>query len=134
MTTEDDFQAALDANPEDHQTRLVFADWLQERGDVRAEGYRALGVLRLWPLEYQDDGPAWSFHNGFGRYQSEDVPKHHALPKPWFEAAKMHNKVRLWMHPPDTNLRTRHEAEDVAALAFSKLPPESRAELLADGE
>lgn len=35
MTTEDDFQAALDANPEDWQTRLVFADWLQERGDSR---------------------------------------------------------------------------------------------------
>lgn len=26
MTTEDDFQAALDAAPEDYQTRLVFAD------------------------------------------------------------------------------------------------------------
>ena len=43
MTTEDDFQAALDANPNDWQTRLVFADWLDERGDVRASGYRALG-------------------------------------------------------------------------------------------
>lgn len=31
MTTEDDFQAALDANPSDWQTRLVFADWLDER-------------------------------------------------------------------------------------------------------
>ena len=37
MTTEDDFQQALDANPDDHHTRLVFADWLQERGDPRAE-------------------------------------------------------------------------------------------------
>jgi uncharacterized protein (TIGR02996 family) len=49
LTTEDDFQNALDANPEDHQTRLVFADWLQERVDPRAEGYRALGRLRVQP-------------------------------------------------------------------------------------
>src|SRR5215510_9578888 len=50
MTTEDDFQAALDKNPEDWQTRLVFADWLEERGDVRAEGYRALGLLHRVPV------------------------------------------------------------------------------------
>ncbi len=30
MTTEDDFQTALDAAPDDWQTRLVFADWLDE--------------------------------------------------------------------------------------------------------
>ena len=40
MTKEDDFQKALDAHPEDWQTRLVFADWLQERGDPRAEFLR----------------------------------------------------------------------------------------------
>src|SRR5204863_136709 len=49
VTTEDDFQNALDADPADWQTRLVFADWLQERGDVRAEGYRALGRTRFYP-------------------------------------------------------------------------------------
>ena len=43
VTTEDDFQRALDKNPDDWQTRLVFADWLEERDDPRAEGYRALG-------------------------------------------------------------------------------------------
>jgi uncharacterized protein (TIGR02996 family) len=38
VTTEDDFQSALDKDPEDWQTRLVFADWLQEHNDLRAEG------------------------------------------------------------------------------------------------
>jgi uncharacterized protein (TIGR02996 family) len=47
VTTEEDFQNALDANPKDWQTRLVFADWLQERGDERAEGYPALGLMQL---------------------------------------------------------------------------------------
>ena len=50
MTSEDDFQAALDTSPDDWQTRLVFADWLQERGDPRAEGYRALAVHRRIPV------------------------------------------------------------------------------------
>jgi uncharacterized protein (TIGR02996 family) len=31
---------ALDANPEDNSLRLVFADWLEERGDPRAAGLR----------------------------------------------------------------------------------------------
>ena len=48
MTTEDDFQRALDANTDDWQTQWVFADWLDEHADPRAEGYRVLGTLRLW--------------------------------------------------------------------------------------
>lgn len=46
MTTEDDFQNALDAQPDDWHTRLVFADWLDEHADPRAAGYRALGLLK----------------------------------------------------------------------------------------
>jgi uncharacterized protein (TIGR02996 family) len=40
MTTEVDWWALLDKNPLDHQTRAVFADWLQDRDDKRAEGLR----------------------------------------------------------------------------------------------
>lgn len=50
MTTEDDFQNAIDASPDDWNARLVFADWLQEQGDPRAEGYRALGALKWCPF------------------------------------------------------------------------------------
>jgi uncharacterized protein (TIGR02996 family) len=45
MNDEEAFQAALDADPNDRTTRLVFADWLEERGDRRAEGYRAIARL-----------------------------------------------------------------------------------------
>ena len=34
------FHAALDADPDNHAIRGVFADWLEERGDRRAHGYR----------------------------------------------------------------------------------------------
>jgi uncharacterized protein (TIGR02996 family) len=50
MDDEEAFQAALDANPDDHTTRLVFADWLQERDDPRAAGYREMGRIGFSPL------------------------------------------------------------------------------------
>jgi uncharacterized protein (TIGR02996 family) len=40
MTTETDFLSAIHAAPEDATTKLVFADWLEERDDLRA------GLLR----------------------------------------------------------------------------------------
>jgi uncharacterized protein (TIGR02996 family) len=47
VTDENDFQRWLDANPQDHNTRLVFADWLDERGDSRAEDLAARAFTRL---------------------------------------------------------------------------------------
>ena len=49
MNCEQDFQKALDANPTDATLRLVFADWLEEHDDPRAEGYRAVGFLQVLP-------------------------------------------------------------------------------------
>jgi uncharacterized protein (TIGR02996 family) len=49
MTTEDDFQRAPAAAPRAWQTLLVFADWLAQRDDPRADGYRALGLRRFAP-------------------------------------------------------------------------------------
>lgn len=103
MTTEEDFQAALDANPDDWQTRGVFADWLQERDDVRAEGYRALGVCRVVPVHTRVDG--W-YLTGL------DYPN------------------RGWLSQGYDSSRSRRAAEDAAALAFAKLPELRRYELL----
>jgi uncharacterized protein (TIGR02996 family) len=133
VTSEDDFQKALDANPTDWQTRLVFADWLQEQGDARADGYRALAAGRFVlsdrytgtppryvPLQtsriFRDDG-------------SSSTGRDYTLPVDWFEC----------LPPPADDERpsnsigfaTRRKAEDAAALAFAKLPPERRSELLA---
>jgi uncharacterized protein (TIGR02996 family) len=116
MTTEDDFQNWLDEHPDDHHTRLVFADWLQERGDPRAEGYRALGRLRRWPhrwiyrsvevprsvfrLSPSQAVVSWLFHDGSGThgfYQDDNRPGTiddcHALPADWFRAADRRHLV-----------------------------------------
>ena len=44
--TEAEFIAALAAEPRELTTLLVFADWLDERGDPRAEGLRLLAAPR----------------------------------------------------------------------------------------
>jgi uncharacterized protein (TIGR02996 family) len=119
MTTEDDFQAALDADPDDWQTRLVLADWLEERGDERGAGYRALGLHRHRPP--RGDGHVWFNAARYGRVTSEN------LPADWFgelceETDGESDWFRTW--------NTRREAEDAAARAFGRLQPERRAELL----
>ena len=60
VTTGDDFQRRLDEHPDDFQTRPVFADWLEERGDPRAEGYRALGRFRMWAHPDGDGFVFWT--------------------------------------------------------------------------
>lgn len=135
MDDESAFQAALDANPEDHVTRLVFADWLEERGDPRGEGYRALGVGRKWPSvsEARWETNEWwhSFwHVNYKHPYSMIDEDWSAL---WLEPLKeglTHEERMQLMAIRPFGYRTRREAEDAAALAFAKLPAERRAELL----
>ena len=111
------FQAALDENPADHTTRLVFADWLQERGDPRAEGYRALATLRKVPgiwAEFGYDG-YWFWLYG------ENIE---TLPADWWNRFREKYSLVSALRP------SRRECEDWAARAFSELPATRRAELL----
>jgi uncharacterized protein (TIGR02996 family) len=127
VTTEEDFQHALDANPADWQTRLVFADWLQDRGDLRAEGYRALGHNLCRPYYFSGER-RWFWWEACGTDPGES---HHGCL----------GDIQWWgcisggQHHSFSYARafdTRSEAEDAAALAFGRLPPELRAQLLAN--
>jgi uncharacterized protein (TIGR02996 family) len=129
VTTEDDFQKALDANPDDFQTKLVFADWLQERGDERAEGYRALGVQRLYPFQVKMAVGPWKNQTAwmFGTPSSSECPKAQQLPPDWFKkVARSEASDNWWCRFP-----SRRACEDAVAWAFSQLPAERRTELLA---
>lgn len=112
MITEEEFQAALDANPTDFVTKLVFADWLDEQGDERADGYRAMGLGRLAPMYY---------HYGKFWYWMETVtgrPYGNVLPWWW------HDKLK------NAQSKSRRAMDDEAARAFLKILPRRRAELL----
>lgn len=128
---EEGFWAALEADPSDFTTRLVFSDWLQDRGDERAEGFRALAEGR-----YRPKTTDW-YHTYFGRASNCHVAMwkrdgdrviHALLPDDWWEEIvgdpNLHQD-EWWKY-----WRTAREAENAAALAFTKLPAERRAELL----
>lgn len=119
------FHAHFDANPDDHVARQVFADWLQERNDPRAEGYRALGVAGHYPMSHI--GQHWLWNRG------EQEPPYHnyngqsqALPPDWHERIHPPGGANtFWSYHP-----TRRAADDAAAHAFAQLPPARRHELL----
>ena len=140
MTTEEAFQAALDAEPDNHTLREIFADWLEEQGDERADGYRALGVNGLtacdryshlengkWVVDkWIPKSPAYLWKSKsrvFSRPWND-------LPSDWFDLIDSGNRVvnaqiehRIWPGG-------RRDGENAAALAFAKLPESRRAELL----
>lgn len=121
----------LDAHPEDWGTRLILADWLEDRGDVRAEGYRALGVLRKRPEtgaglhKLVAGGSHERTMRSLAWFPLQPWSKsiYYRLPKDWFGLV---GAASCNWHP----FATRREAEDAAALAFAQLPAARRAELL----
>jgi uncharacterized protein (TIGR02996 family) len=135
VTTEDDFQSALDANPDDWQTRLVFADWLQERGDPRAEGYRALGRNRFYPYVHNPKPGQQDRFRG-AAWWSPGAEKDGFLPNDWFLAISGfgNNTTYRPLHRTSADIASRRQMDDAAALAFSTLPPQRRTDLLTVGE
>jgi uncharacterized protein (TIGR02996 family) len=61
--TEDDFLRAIQEKPADDSVRAAYADWLAERGDVRAEYLRLVQQLARIPARLKELGaqldPAW---------------------------------------------------------------------------
>jgi uncharacterized protein (TIGR02996 family) len=135
MTTEEDFQKALDKDIRDWQTRLVFADWLQERNDPRAEGMRSLGVLKIYPKMASNDINASWFCISWKAFQLGEnyVWK---IPLGWYMElpASYIPSLRAPYIPSMTMsmiFPSRRQAEDAAAIAFGLLSEEQKARILA---
>jgi uncharacterized protein (TIGR02996 family) len=131
VTAEDDFHQALDAHPDDWQTRLVLADFLQERGDPRADGYRAIATLRRSPLlGVSSVTMCWWHCDSEGA-----VPRaRNTIPPDWFALLPSGTgSAMFWplLKEGGVNNRSRRECEDALARAFAGLPDGRRAELLA---
>jgi len=146
MTTEDDFQRQLDENAANCQLRLIFADWLQDHDDPRADGYRAMGKLELYPvairmgIPHQDQVPwtrypkdgewdgDWRWligsdgNDGLARTWFNEHAPGALIPYPWFERVPKHPTGHYdsawWRFSRD-----RHEMENRIAMAFIQLVP-----------
>ncbi len=142
MTREDDFWSLLEKTPDDNLTRLVFADWLQESGDPRADGMRVLGLTnrRALPFDWDQPDPTegylignmaaikvcmdradeWKDYNG----------RFAVIEADWFSLC---NGPDLW-NGPNGNIwrhyRGFREAEEDIISAFARLPATRRASLL----
>lgn len=77
---EDFFRAVLDADPADAAARLLLAEWLDERGDSRAAGYRWMARRRKHPY-FLSGSERWSWTN-----LRNAVPVHNQLPPRLYEA------------------------------------------------
>ncbi len=145
LATEEDFQAALDRGPSDATTRLVLADWLDERGDPRADGYRALAatgarLVVIVPSHYDAptratvcDEIGWiGLPHDWAAATWAEFPRYSFPPAEmaaWREGNRQHTETD---HQPGwCPMFSRRHPEDAAARAFARLPPERRAELLA---
>lgn len=127
MTEEDALQAAIDADPRDKLPRLVFADWLDERADPRAEGYRVLATFDRWPW-IGVNRFFWSNYTATERDQSMTPAfwranfsmDRSALPEAWRAKAGGHQEYN-----------TRRAAMDAVALAWANLSDDEKTACLA---
>ena len=78
MNKETPFLEAINAAPHDTATRLFYADWLEERGDPRAELIRIEEEMRPLPV----------FSDRFWQLKSRRYDLHQRLPKAWLEAMR----------------------------------------------
>lgn len=134
MTTEDDLQAELDRDITNYTLRTILADLLQDRDDVRAPGYRALGALRKWPryasrVNRFDGRVVWSWRSFVLSGSLDDDQARHYLPGAWGEWLLLDG---LSVCAQDWG--TRRRAEDGAAKGFANVPPAAQRRILAHTE
>lgn len=119
MDTEEAFWNHLEANPSDSVARMVFADWLQEQGDQRAEGMRVLGKLEIQPGTWGIKGAY--FRSGYWYWVDVNRPAKHRLSRLWWSKFyKQAGGLDVETH------FTRSECESLAALAWLDLTQEER--------
>jgi uncharacterized protein (TIGR02996 family) len=99
MTDDASFIEAIQKDPDDDANRLIYADWLEERGDLRAEYLRLQNqpvkmYQRLWELRNQIDR-AWLTAVGKGRRFGERS-RFAAEVGEFYEPNGRNRRVDLW--------------------------------------
>lgn len=130
--TETGLQAALDQAPTNALLRLILADHLEELGDPRAAGYRALGELGLSPANFGMDGKrkhVWWFFIPLSE-SARNNPQH-TLGAEW-DRIYINNEWRARVDDltPSSREHSRQGEDDWAALAWLGLTQPQQRTLL----
>ncbi|MBM3981305.1 MAG: TIGR02996 domain-containing protein [Planctomycetes bacterium] len=140
LHTDDDFLTAITAQPADRTLRLVYADWLDERADPRAELVRVEEEMRdlpvfgdrFWELKPRRNelralaGAEWC---GRMRYGTECAPVfRHGIPDGWRERWRLIREfTERWHSVPMGDIGGRQaEIAEAEARLGRKLPPSVR--------
>ncbi|QEL19071.1 hypothetical protein [Limnoglobus roseus] len=97
------------------------SDWLEERDDPRAEGYRVLGLLRKWPRKCRQER-IWSWED-LTQLPGERM---HVIPYRWCDATK----ARLGHNLRYCSTANRRTLEDATAVAYASLSAEVQKQIL----
>jgi uncharacterized protein (TIGR02996 family) len=62
MTIESDFIDAINADPDNRFHQLIYADWLDEQADPRAEAWRVLIEQGKRPFQANERGTEWDWY------------------------------------------------------------------------
>jgi uncharacterized protein (TIGR02996 family) len=104
--TESHFESILDQNPSDWDTRLLYADWLEEQGQhIRANGQRWQAKWEKCP-EYLTNTGAW----GWAYYVYRDGLLYHPEVKKWTPEL-IWNSIPYDYNPLIKRYGTRQDAE-----------------------
>lgn len=133
MTTvnlaEESFQAVLDADRQDWNALLAFADWLRDRGDPRADGCQVMATLHIyqWSPVWKDEITTFSWWNWdrFNWDEEDEVFWRHAgeLSEEWWGLIGRHEPTSI---NTQKKFPTRRHADYAAWIAFASLPADRR--------
>lgn len=99
MTDQQAFIEAINADPADMHTREVYADWLEERGDPSAAGWRILNETGRVPELSMRDSKYWTFWSrraSWGPHGLPSVIETAGFIHPMPEAVFTHPKAKGW--------------------------------------
>lgn len=132
--TEKALQAAIDRDPTDWLARGALADYLEEIGDERAVGWRALNATGRVPWHWtgSKDKGWWTDPTNSSSFLKELTRSRSVLPYDWFDLLSSKETQTFYERDliawPQSLGWWRPLNE--AALAFARLPPDRQSELL----
>lgn len=118
----DPFREQVDANPEDWNLRLVYADWLDEQGrDVEASGQRWQAANRRRPYGRQWSGPSYEMDKWLSHLPDE-VFKVLYNPQGW-----PRGNTIVYESPGEADAELARALATIATSAPAPSPPQTEA-------